>query len=71
MGNLRFEGEYLNDLRNGKGKEYSFAGELIFEGIFRKGKIWEGKGKVYNFKGELDFEGKFVNGKRFNECGKK
>ena len=28
---LVFEGEYLNDLRNGKGKEYS-EDKLIFEG---------------------------------------
>jgi len=32
-----FEGEYLNGLRNGKGKEFSF-GTLIFEGEYLKGK---------------------------------
>ena len=31
-GQLEFEGEYLNGKRNGKGKEYSYDGNLIFEG---------------------------------------
>ena len=35
---LRFEGEYLNGQRNGKGKEYNFEGELIFEGEYLNGK---------------------------------
>ena len=30
-GKLKFEGEYLNDKKNGKGKEYKNK-ELIFEG---------------------------------------
>ena len=29
-----FEGEYLNNKRNGKGKEYDFDGNLLFEGEF-------------------------------------
>ena len=29
-----FEGEYLNNLRNGKGKEYDYNGKLIFEGEY-------------------------------------
>ena len=38
-GNLRFEGVYLNGLRNGKGKEFdSFIGNLIFEGEYLNGK---------------------------------
>ena len=32
-GKLRFEGEYLNDKRNGKGKEYN-NGTLIFDGEY-------------------------------------
>ena len=31
---LIFEGEYLNDKRNGKGKKYDYDGELIFEGEY-------------------------------------
>ena len=30
-GNLLFEGEYVNGLRNGKGKEYNYDGKLAFE----------------------------------------
>ena len=29
---LKFEGEYLNGEKNGKGKEYNKDGNLIFEG---------------------------------------
>ena len=37
-GYLKFEGEYLNGKRNGKGKEYNlFTGELEYEGEYRKG----------------------------------
>ena len=32
-----FEGEYLNGLRNGKGKEYNSKGDLIFEGEYLNG----------------------------------
>ena len=36
---LIFEGEYLNGVKNGLGKEYSeYTGELIFEGDYLKGK---------------------------------
>ena len=31
---MRFEGEYLNDKRNGKGKEYEENGKLVFEGEY-------------------------------------
>ena len=37
-GNIIFEGEYLNEKRNGKGKEYNEDGELIFEGEYSEGK---------------------------------
>ena len=47
-----FEGEYLNGVRNGKGKEYYDNGELIFEGGYLNGKR-NGKGKEYNNKGKL------------------
>ncbi len=35
---LEFEGEYLNGIRNGKGKEYYDDGTLIFEGEYSDGK---------------------------------
>ena len=53
----KYEGEYLNGERNGKGKEYDYDGKLKFEGEYlneeRNGKI-----KEYNFYGQL------LNGKR-------
>ena len=33
---IKFEGEYLNGKRNGKGKEYRF-GDLVFEGEYLDG----------------------------------
>ena len=33
-GELKFEGEYLNGKKNGKGKEYDYKGDLKFEGEF-------------------------------------
>ena len=41
---LIFEGEYLNWMKNGKGKEYYFDGKTKFEGIYLNDKKWEGKG---------------------------
>ena len=46
-------GEYKNGQRNGKGKEYSNR-QLIFEGDYLNGKIWNGKG--FNENGEMTFE---------------
>ena len=40
-GKLCFEGEYLNGLRNGKGKEYDKNGILEFEGEYINGKKLE------------------------------
>jgi len=34
---LKFEGEYLNGKRNGKGKEYDIEDNLIFEGEYLNG----------------------------------
>ena len=57
-GQLRYEGEYLNGKRNGKGKEYDYDGKLIFEGEYLNGKR-NGKGKEYNL-GKLIFEGEYL-----------
>ena len=64
---LKFEGEYLNGERNGKGKEYDYTFEQIkFEGEYKNGKR-NGKGKEYfvshNYK-EVKFEGEYKKGKR-------
>ena len=62
---LKYEGEFLNGKRNGKGKEYhDYYGETLklkFEGEYLKGKR-NGKGKEYDENGTLIFEGEYLNG---------
>ncbi len=48
-----YEGEYLNGLRNGKGKEFYINGKIKFEGEYLNGKRWKGKG--YNPKGNIEY----------------
>ena len=55
MGNLLFEGEYINGIRNGRGKEYDIYGDLLFEGEYLYGKKWNGIIKYY-----LDETGKKI-----------
>ena len=79
-GKLRFEGEYLNGKRNGKGKEYN-DGELVFEGEYLNGYRWNGKYFTKNDKmnfeikdgcgmgkdynnSKLIYEGEFLDGRR-------
>jgi len=40
---LKFEGEYINGLKNGKGKRYNYEGILEFEGEYLNGNKWKGK----------------------------
>ena len=61
---------------NGKGKEYDYDCNLLFEGEYLNGKR-NGKGKEYYFNGNLRFEGEYLNGKRngkgkyyYNDCHK-
>ena len=56
-GRLKFEGEYLNGKRNGKGREFDNNENLIFEGIYYNDKRWCGKG-IKNDEKFLIFEGK-------------
>ena len=56
-------GKYIVYEENGKGKEYNYKDELIFEGEYLKGKR-NGKGKEYNYDGKLLFEGEYLKGKR-------
>ena len=59
----KFEGEYLNGKRNGKGKEYYLKyGNIKYQGEYVNGKK-EGKGKEYYF-GKLIFKGDYLNGER-------
>ena len=62
---LIFEGEILNDERNGEGKEYNNKGILIFEGEYLNDKR-NGKGKEYNDDGKLVFEGEYFKGHKKN-----
>ena len=41
---LLFEGEYLNGIKNGKGKEYYENGQIKFDGDYFQGRKIEGKG---------------------------
>ena len=63
---LIFEGQCLNGIKAGKGKEYDNKGNLIFSGEYLNGKR-NGKGKEYNLDGY--FEGEFKNGKKWNGIG--
>ena len=60
LGKLAFEGEYLEEKRNGKGREY-YEGKLIFEGEYLKGQRWNGKGKEYWYYGKIEVAEKSVN----------
>ena len=62
FGNLRYEGEYLNGKRNGKGKEYEKS-KLIFEGEY----LYDYKlnGKFY-LNGKLEYEGEYLCNRKFN-----
>ena len=75
-GNLAYEGEIKNGIKNGKGKIYDINGSLLFDGKLING-IKNGKGKEYDENRNLIFEGSFKNGKRmridvinqYNELG--
>ena len=60
-GVLKFEGELVDGIKQGKGKEYFPKGNLKFEGEYSNGKR-NGKGKEYDMKGNLKYEGNYVNG---------
>ena len=69
-GFLKFEGEYKNGKRNGKGKEYDYDGVLVFEGDYKNGKR-NGKGKYSYLNGQLIFEGEYLDGMEWNIKGNK
>ena len=63
---LKFEGEYFNGERNGKGKEYNynkFGESSIFEGEFLNGKR-HNKCKGFFPNGKLAFEGEYIDGEK-------
>ena len=59
---IKFEGDYINNEKNGNGKEYEF-GDLIFEGEYKNGKR-NGKGKEFDLNRNIIFEGEYENGRR-------
>jgi len=61
-----YNNECLFEIKNGsgKGKEYDFNGNLIYEGEYLNG-VKNGKGKE-NIQNELFFEGEYLDGKRWN-----
>ena len=58
-----FTRKYLIYESNGKGKEYDYDGDLIFEGEYLNGRR-NGKGKEYNYDDKLIFEGEYLNRQR-------
>ena len=66
-GDIIFEGEYSNGIRNGKGKEY-YRGELIYEGEYLNGER-NGKGKEFYIDGKIKFEGEYLYGNKFKGKG--
>ena len=60
MCKAKIECEYINDEKNGKGKENYENGNLKFCGEYLNGKKWNGKG--YDKNGNISFEIKEGNG---------
>ena len=64
---LTFEGEFYDEQKNGKGKEFNEKGELLFEGEYKNGLRWNGKVQYYNLKGEMVFVGDYIDGNLCND----
>ena len=64
LGQLIYEGNYLNGEKHGKGKEFhDIFGYIIFDGEYLKGQKWKGKGKQYDNSGNLISEDIYLDGK--------
>lgn len=61
-GELKSEGEYINNRRNGKWKFYFKSGKLEQEGTYNKGKA-NGLWKWFYENGQIEREENFLNGK--------
>ena len=62
-GKLIWEGEYVNDKRYGKGKDYNGDGNIEFEGQYFDGSQWTGEGREKK-KGKLLYKGGVLEGKK-------
>jgi len=60
-----FESEYLNGMRNGKGKEY-FLGKLAFKGKYKDGENWNRR--QFGYFGDIKCY--FKNGRKYTKDGK-
>ena len=62
---IKYEGEYLNGKRNGKGKEFDINGKLIYDGKYLNGEKVKQKNNINDYYEEyiLIFEGELLNGK--------
>ena len=61
---LKYEGDYLNGQRHGKGKEYYNNDALLYEGEYLYEQKY-GKGKEYYNSGEIFFEGEYLYDKKW------
>ena len=59
--NFKYEGDFLNDIKHGKGKIIYFNSGDFYEGEFKNGEI-NGFG-FYIWKNKHSYEGNFINGK--------
>ena len=59
-----YDGEILNDLKHGKGKEYDTYHHLLYEGEYENGKYWTGK--FFGKNGTVLYEIEGVMGLGFN-----
>lgn len=78
FGDITYEGGFVNNKKNGFGKDYyeekhySFdpynikdTGRVLYEGEFLND-LYNGHGKVYNFNGSVKYEGEFETGFKIN-----
>jgi len=72
---LQYEGYFFEDMKHGKGKNYSRQGVLVSEGQFKEDAM-TGHGTLYYTNGQASYIGELVNGEKhgrgdyFNEEGK-
>ena len=68
---VKYEGRYIDDQKNGEGKEFQYDeennAEIVFEGVYKNGEKWNGVGKeYYAMPDKLLFSGEYREGKRWN-----
>ena len=65
---LIYEGDIIDGIRIGEGKEYDINGGIIFKGKYLNGEK-NGKGKEYYESSNIKFEGEYLNGKKWTGKG--